>query len=190
MADDLIGSVYTPDAGETPLLSLADVSILKAAPLARISLRAREASLAEIGTAFGTSIPTRPLTAETAQGRAALWLGPDEWLLLASEADLEPIQTSIADKLGAQPHALVDVSDRQDALIVTGSKAEWLLNSGIPIDLDITAFPVGMVTRTLFHKAPVMVLRTGSETYVVEAWGSFMDYVTGLLLEASEELAV
>ncbi len=73
---------------------------------------------------------------------------------------------------------------------MTGDKAEWLLNSGIPIDLDASAFPVGMVTRTLFHKTPVMLWRISDDSFVIEAWGSFMDYVAGLLEEAAQELQV
>lgn len=190
MADLLASDLYAPDAGEAPLLGLSDVSILKAAPLTRLSLRIREASLADTGSAFGAKIPTTALSAETAPDRTALWLGPDEWLLLAPEADLDAVTTALAEKLGRQPHALVDISDRQDAIIVTGEKATWLLNSGVAIDLDLTAFPVGMVTRTVFHKTSIMLWRIGPDAFVVEAWGSFMDYVTGHLCEAAKELEV
>lgn len=190
MADLLASDLYAPDAGEVPLLGLPEVSILKAAPLARLSLRAREASLADAGSAFGAKIPTTALSAEIAPGRAALWLGPDEWLLLAPEADLDAVTLAIAGKLGDRPHALVDISDRQDAIIVTGDKAAWLLNSGVAIDLDLAAFPVGMVTRTVFHKTAIMLWRTGPDAFVVEVWGSFMDYVAELLCLAAKELEV
>lgn len=44
MSELLASDLITPDAGETPLLSLPSVSILKAAPMTRLSLRCREAA--------------------------------------------------------------------------------------------------------------------------------------------------
>ncbi|WP_417682101.1 sarcosine oxidase subunit gamma [Roseibium sp.] len=180
--------LYQPDAAEEPVLGLGSVSILRAAPLGRLSFRGRTAAQEVAGKALGFDLPKQPLTAATGPDRAALWLGPDEWLLLSSEDGFDALHTVLTEKIGDEAHALVDISHRQDAVIVTGEKAEWLLNSGIPIDLATGAFPVGMVTRTLFHKAPVMLWRIGLDSFIVEAWGSFMDYVSGLLKEAAREL--
>lgn len=188
MADDLVSTLYAPDAGQEPLLALPDVSILKTAPLARLSFRGRDGAFGAASKGFGLDLPTKPLSAETGPDRAAFWLGPDEWLLLAQEDMLSETMEGLATALGDTPHALVDVSHRQDAMLVTGDQAAWLLNSGIPIDLHLETFPIGMVTRTLFHKAPVMLWRIGPDAFVVEAWGSFIDYVAGLLVEAAQEL--
>ncbi|MEM8702531.1 MAG: sarcosine oxidase subunit gamma family protein [Pseudomonadota bacterium] len=188
MSDVLANDLITPDAGADPLLSLGDVSILKAAPVTRLSLRARPAVLDDTGSAFGAALPTKPLACEVAPKRAALWMGPDEWTLMAPEEDFGTLFEAIESKLQDQPHALVDISERSEAIIVSGEKATWLLNTGIFIDFSLDAFPVGTVTRTIFHKSPVMVWRTGADTFVVEAWVSFMDYVSGLLVQSAGEL--
>lgn len=189
MSDLLANDVITPDAGEAPLLSLPDVSILKAAPMTRLSLRLREAAIPAAGEAFGAKLPVTALGAETSSKRAALWMGPDEWTLLAPEDELQAVFDGIEAKLDGQPHALTDISHRSEALIVSGPKASWLLNTGIFIDFSLEKFPVGTVTRTIFHKSPVMIWRTGEDTFVVEAWVSFMDYVAGILVESAQELA-
>ncbi|MES0808635.1 sarcosine oxidase subunit gamma family protein [Roseibium sp. SCPC15] len=188
MSDLLASDLITPDAGENPLLNLNNVSILKAAPVTRLSFRAREAALKDAGAALGVALPVKALASETAAKRAALWMGPDEWTLLAPEDELKSVFDGIESKLAETPHALVDVSDRSEAIIVSGEKAVWLLNTGIFIDLSVEAFPVGTVTRTVFHKSPVMIWRTGPDTFVVEAWVSFMDYVAGLLVQSAQEL--
>ncbi|MEE4012187.1 sarcosine oxidase subunit gamma family protein [Roseibium sp. FZY0029] len=189
MSELLASDLITPDAGETPLLSLPSVSILKAVPLTRLSLRCREAAQKDAGAAFGAVLPLSPLSNTTADKRAALWMGPDEWTLLAPEEDLKTVFDGIEEKLSDQPHALVDISDRSETIIVSGDKAAWLLNTGIFIDFSPEVFPVGTVTRTLFHKSPVMIWRIGADTFVVEAWVSFMDYVSGLLVQSAGELA-
>ncbi|WP_306143679.1 sarcosine oxidase subunit gamma [Roseibium sp. MMSF_3412] len=188
MSDVLANDLITPDAGADPLLSLGDVSILKAAPVTRLSFRARPAGVVDAGSAFGVSLPTKALTCEVAPKRAALWMGPDEWTLIAPEEDLGDVFGALETKLKDQPHALVDISERSEAIIVSGEKAAWLLNTGIFIDFSLDAFPVGTVSRTIFHKSPVMIWRTGPDTFIVEAWVSFMDYVAGLLVQSAGEL--
>jgi sarcosine oxidase subunit gamma len=188
MANSPRNSIYQTDTDVAPLLDLAEASIRKVMPLTRLSLRGRSQAQKAAGEALGFDLPQSPLTAAAGDGKAAFWLGPDEWLVLAAEADTETLITALSDKIGDNPHALVDISHRQDAIVITGAKAEWLLNSGIPIDLHEDAFPVGTITRTVFHKAPVMLWRTGPDTFVVEAWVSFMDYVSGLLCEAAGEM--
>ena len=189
MSDLLANDLITPDAAEAPLISLGTVSILKAAPLTRLSLRVREAAIPAAGDAFGAKLPVTPLGNETAAKRAALWMGPDEWTLLAPEDELQAVFDAIEEKLSGQPHSLADISHRSEALIVSGEKAAWLLNTGIFIDFSLEKFAVGTVTRTIFHKSPVMIWRTGEDTFVVEAWVSFMDYVAGLLIDSAQELA-
>lgn len=189
MSDNLASDLITPDAGEEPILSLDGVSIQTAAPLTRLSYRGRDASLAAVGEALGVPLPTAPLAAGIGSKRAALWMGPDEWTLLAPEEAFDAVFAAIEEKLGAQPHSLTDISHRSDAIIISGERAAWLLNTGIFINFSLEAFPVGTITRTIFHKAPVMVWRTGKDTFVVEAWVSFMDYVSGILVSSAQELA-
>ncbi|MTI46117.1 sarcosine oxidase subunit gamma [Roseibium hamelinense] len=188
MSDLLASEIYAPDAAETPLLAIAGVSVLKAAPVTRLSFRGREKARVAAGKAFGADLPVIAMTATVSGNRVAQWMGPDEWTLLAPETDLSSVWERLEGALSAEPHALVDISDRQLAILVSGEKAAWLLNSGVPIDLHESALPVGTVTRTLYHKVPVVLWRIGPDTFVVEAWVSFMDYVSGLLVQAAEEL--
>ncbi|MTH98319.1 sarcosine oxidase subunit gamma [Roseibium sp. RKSG952] len=188
MADHLTSTIYAPDETKDALLALDTVSIRLAAPVTRLSFRGREAARDIAGKAFGADLPVTALTASVTDTRVAQWLGPDEWTLLAPETDLKPVWDALETALADHPHALVDISDRQLAIIVSGSKAEWLMNSGLPIDLHESALPVGTITRTLFHKVPVVLWRTGKDTFVIEAWVSFMEYVSGLLVQSAEEL--
>ena len=120
---------------------------------------------------------------------AALWLGPDEQLVLAPVADAEAVATQLRAALGALPHSLVDVSHRQIAIEISGPTAQTLLSAGCPLDLHISSFPLGMCTRTILGKADIVLWRTGAASFHVEVWRSFADYVTRFLAEASRELA-
>ena len=146
-----------------------------AAAMARLALRGDALAL---GAAFGLALPTQPCRATQAEERSALWLGPDEWLLLGPPGTL--------DAGTAVPGAsVVDIGHRQVGLVLDGPGAMDALAAGCPLDLHPTAFPVSMCTRTVFGKAEVMLWRRSAERFHLEVWRSFAAYVHGLLERAA-----
>lgn len=150
-------------------------------PATRLVLRGAAAA----GAAFGLALPTAINTATTDTVRAALMLGPDEWLLIAPDGAAAEIAAAFAGI--AEPHSLVDVSHRNTAIGVSGALAADVLNSGVMLDLAPAAFPVGMATRTLFAKAEIVLWRTGPDVFRIEVWRSFAGYLHGLLADAARE---
>jgi len=166
-------------------LSLPDrpgrVSVEDAGPAVRFVTRGAPERLA---SAIGMTLPTSPSQAITQNAHAALWLGPDEWLLIAPADAVSPLRPTTPDG----PAALVDVSHRNCGLIISGPDAARLLSAGCPLNLDPAAFPVGTSTRTLFGKAEIVLWRTKPETFRLEFWRSFAPYVAGLLSEALRDV--
>lgn len=159
-------------------------------PATRFSVRGDDAVVEIIGRAFGVALPREACRAATSGGRAALRLGPDEWLLIAPDGEAAGLMTTMGAALGEEPASLVDISDRQVALEVAGDKAAEAINAFNALDLDSDAFPAGMCSRTLFGKAEVVLWRTAPETFRVEVWRSFAPYVEGCLGEAIREYGV
>lgn len=154
-------------------------------PATRLTLRGAAQVGAAAGRTLGLEIPTIACRANATGERAALWLGPDEWLLIAPVAEGEALERSLCAALEGLPHSLVDVSHRQMAFAVSGARAATLLASGCPLDLDERAFPVGMCTRTMFAKAEVVLWRTAPATFRLEVWRSFAAYVSQYLADAA-----
>ncbi len=154
----------------------------------RFSFRGGSGAIEALSRAYGVPLPTAACRAASAGPRAALRLGPDEYLLIAPAAEGASLAPMLATALGSLPHSLVEVSHRQVAFAVQGPYAEWLLQSGCPLDLDLGPFPIGMCTRSLFHKAEITLWRTGPTTFRVEAWRSFAGYVVELLADSALEL--
>jgi sarcosine oxidase subunit gamma len=174
-------------AGEARASAGVELSLLP--PRARFVLRCRADSVAAAGEAFGVILPSEACRAAVSASRAALWLGPDEWLLLAAPEDAAAIMHQLSVALAAAPHALVDVSHRGAAIAVSGAQATTLINHGCALDLAHAAFPLGACTRTLFEKAEIVLWRTEEHTYHVEIERSFAPYVWRMLIEAREDLA-
>ena len=156
-----------------------------ASPFATRFILRGGADVAEtVGAAFGVAPPLQPLRAMNEGARAALWLGPDEWLLIAEDQPAE-LGAKLEAALTGVPHALVDVSHRQCAIEVSGAGAARLLNAGAPLDLDLAAFPVGMATRTLLLKAEIVLWRREAERFRVETGRSFGPYVAAVLAQSA-----
>lgn len=166
-------------------------TLRKADAAARFVLRGSIEVAAAAGAPFGTALPTRINRAEAGDTRAALKLGPDEWLLIATDAPGDAataaLGQAVGEALAALPHSLVDVSHRQMALLVEGPGAALALNAAVPLDLSAEAFPVGMATRTIFEKAEIVLWRQGPEAFRIEVWHSFAPYVTALLAAVQAE---
>ncbi len=135
-------------------------------------------------------LPVEPCRATWSGDRAALWLGPDEHLLLAAPEDAQILAAGLEAAMKDIAHSLVDVSQRQLAFQVSGPHATAILNAGCPLDLDAAAFPTGMCTRSLFGKSDIVLWRTGADEFRLEVWRSFADYVSALLLEAARDFVV
>jgi sarcosine oxidase subunit gamma len=153
----------------------------------RFIVRGGEKAVAALGPAFGVALPRVACRAESVGERSALWLGPDEWLLIAPEGEAEDLTTVMARALKGEPASIVEISDRQVAIAVGGAEAAEAINGFNPLDLDPAAFPVGMCTRTVFAKAEIVLWRTSARDFRIEVWRSFAPYVLGCLDEACRE---
>ncbi|MEO9341178.1 sarcosine oxidase subunit gamma [Mesorhizobium sp. SB112] len=154
-------------------------------PAERISLRAPAASLAALSKALGVTLPKAAKTSATKGARTALWLGPDEWLVI-DDAGKDPLADCASVKA---LHSAVGVSHRNVAISVTGKGAANVINAGCPQDLSLSVFPVGACSRTILGKSEIVLLRTGEDSFRVECWRSFSDYVFEFLAEAGRDAA-
>ncbi|MCB8838371.1 sarcosine oxidase subunit gamma [Aurantimonas sp. VKM B-3413] len=176
----------TPALSPAPEAASGPVSITPLPAEGRLSFRAKalEGRGDVAGFPVGGAINT--VTA-TADGRTALRLGPDEWLLRCPEGDCEDHVEAIAAAMGDSPFSLVDVSHRNVAFGLEGADAPAVLNAGCPLDLSDRGFPVGTATRTLLGKAEAVIARTGPANWRVECWRSFGEYVHALLIDAAKD---
>jgi len=157
----------------------------EAPPAARFILRGGESVRIACGMVFGADLPAQLGVAGEGNKRAALWLGPDEWLLITDSADVATIGDVLESVLEGTAHSLVDVSHRQVGLIANGPAAARVLNAGCPLDLHLKAFPVGFATRTLFEKVEIVLWRRAEAAFHIEIWRSFAAYLAASLAEAA-----
>jgi sarcosine oxidase, subunit gamma len=159
------------------------VSVTPAGPAMRLSLRAPAESVASLSRTLGLKLPERPKQSVRKGDRAALWLGPDEWLLI----DRTDSSLNTALERARVFHSAVDVSHRNVGIVVEGEGAEATIAAGCPQDISLQAFPVGACARTVMGKIEIALWRTGETQFRVECWRSFADYAFTFLAEAARD---
>ena len=106
-----------------------------------------------------------PMAPNTVVGDA-IWLGPDEWLVLGGhEEDY------------AELPAAVDVSANRVCLELSGEGAADVLAGGCALDLHPTVFPPGTCAQTLLARAQVILYRTDEDVFRLLVRPSYADYL-------------
>lgn len=190
------GSIFSAArAGQVSSLSSEPTSKYVSASLfplpasARLSLRFRTNDAAAIDAAAALGIGAPVNTCVASSDRTIARLGPDEWLLLCSEAMGATVRREVDTALAGRAYSLVDIGHRNVAISVEGGHARSILNAGCPLDLRERSFPPGSATRTLLGKAEIILLRPNIDpVYRVECWRSFAPYVHTFLRDAAREL--
>jgi sarcosine oxidase subunit gamma len=151
----------------------AGVTIALGGPWARYSLRARDAKA--LGKAIKRKVPAK--IGETGDGLACL--GPDEWLLRVAPGTSVPLGEGL-------PLSVVDISERAVTLVIEGDRAIEVLSAGCP--RDVSKFPVGYATRTVFETVEVVLIRESETRFAVDVWRSFAPWLWGALTTAAGHL--
>ena len=129
-------------------------------------------------TLLGVPVPG-PNRVTTVGERAILWLGPDEYLVVAPDGDAVPDVTG---------ESVVDVSANRTTIELSGPHARDVLEKGMSIDLHPRSFGPGQCAQTLLARAQVIVRQVDdAPTYHVLVRGSFAPYLADWLADASPE---
>lgn len=174
--------------------SAAGVTLSPIAPRTRLALRASESDLAAVESALGFALPRRPKTVTSEGAVSALWLGPDDWLLVDESEGRDPLalRSPLAERFdgASASFSLVDVTNRSVAIALDGPAAEAVISAGCAQDIRLQTFPVGSATRTILTKADIVLWRRAEHRFEIACWRSFADYVWTLLTVAARAPAV
>ena len=148
--------------------------------------------LASVGELCGVELPLEPNSWTGDDERAALWLGPDEWLLVAREGEAEQIEAALREQRGDAPWlSVVDLSGNYAVLQLSGPRTREVLSAGCPLDLHPRAFAGSVCVQTVLGQARVILRLLDEGAPAIEVWvrNSFLLYLEAWLAEASAEYA-
>ena len=144
----------------------APVHVEAATAPAMIDLRARlpqgdagDACLSALEAACGVSLPLQPRRATASETREALWMSPDQWLLLCPHEDAAALLEALEQarqETGVNLMA-TDMSSARALIRLHGDGAREVLMKAIAVDFLPPAFMPGDVRRCSFAGVAAMV---------------------------------
>ncbi|MEU6912584.1 sarcosine oxidase subunit gamma [Streptomyces olindensis] len=154
-----------------------------------VRLDAKGAAAEAVGLALDLQLPLQPNTVVRAGELTALWLGPDEWLLVGPPGSERDLEGRIREAAGDEFVSVIDVSAQRTTLLVTGPRARDLLAHGCPLDLHPRAFGPGRCAQTTLGRAQVVLVARDDPRagFWVLVRSTFAGYLADWLLDAATE---
>jgi sarcosine oxidase subunit gamma len=185
---------YTDRFANLSAATGGELSIRELPFLSQINVRADPKDvrvMQQLESALGLAVPRVPNTVASRGVRRALWLGPDEWLLVGPDGQQEAIKQALRIGLNGAFGSIVDISANSTVLESRGPKARELLAHGVAIDLDARSFGPGRCAQILLSKAQVIVERSNEDAaFQLYIRSSFARYLADWLLDAAHTLRV
>jgi sarcosine oxidase, subunit gamma len=169
----------------------AGVRLEEAAFLTQLDLRldVDGPALSAVEGALRQPLPVRPGTVSRAGDRTLLWLGPDEWLLVAPPGEQADLQQALREAL--TPHrtaTVVDLSAHRTTIDVRGPLARDLLAKGCSLDLHPSVLTPDRCAQVLLARAPVLLHpHEDAAGLRLLVRSSYAGYVADWLLDACVE---
>ena len=144
-----------------------------------------------VGSALGFDLPVEPNTVSGGSGMLALWLGPDEWLVVTPPDERGAVAGRLGEALARVHSSVTDISGGQTLVNLSGGNAREVLAKGCSLDLHPRAFGEGRCAQTLVSGANVILVWAGPEpSFDLIVRRSFADYLALWLHDASLEYGV
>ena len=156
-----------------------------------------KAFITVVGKVLATNLPLGPCTSSgDANGVHVLWMGPDEWLIVAPKSEHDGLALKLTSALAGVHASVVDVSESRTIIRLSGKNARETLSKGCSIDLHHRAFNKGQVINSLLAQAHV-TLHQGSNdedangtAYDIFVHRSFAEYLWSWLEDATQEFGL
>jgi sarcosine oxidase subunit gamma len=159
--------------------------------LAQLNVRldAKGPAAEAVGLALDLQLPLQPNTVVRAGELTALWLGPDEWLLVGQPGSARGLESRIREAAGGEHVSVTDVSAQRTTLLVSGPRAHDLLAHGCSLDLHPRAFGAGRCAQTTLGRTQVVLVARDEPRagFWVLVRSTFAGYLADWLLDAATE---
>lgn len=159
----------------------------------KINLRgdpADHAFVRAVAEATGIDLPLQHGRLAKAQDAKALWLGPDEWLIVSDAIEPDDLMARLRSKLAGIISSVVDIGAARTIIALTGPNATEVLAKGCGLDLHPSEFLEERCAQTHLARASVILERI--ESAVDQSWhiyvaNSFAPYLADWLVYASRD---
>ncbi len=142
-------------------------------------------ALATVHQVIGIQLPLTPNTTTDGGDLMAIWLGPDEWLLLAEHQQPDPLVGDLQTALAGRFASVIDTGAGQTVIRLSGPSTLDVLARGCALDLHPSVFPPGACAQTLLARAQALLIAVDdTPTFDLIVRRSFTPYVAAWLQDS------
>jgi sarcosine oxidase subunit gamma len=161
------------------------VALSELYPVRQIGVRLRPPFPAYLA---GLPLPLEPNRVAAMGPVRVLWLGPDEWLVVAEGEALDLLRR-LQRAVAARHAAVTDLSSSRVIIQITGPQARALCAAGCGLDLHPRVFGPGQCAQTLLARVPVILDQVSdAPVYRVFIRRSHARWLAQWLIDAAEGL--
>lgn len=175
--------------------SYSELSMKVINPIMKLIIRGKKREfLSGVGKALNMILPTESCTSSTGNDTTALWLSPDEWMILSNnvidkntnsyEHENHLINNISKINLGA----VVDVTDQYVLINIEGKKIFDLLSTGCPFNFNDFRNKKGGVIQSLMAKIDIIVHHKEINNVNLLVRRSFSEHLYSFLNDAASRI--
>ena len=175
--------------------SYSDLEMREIKPIMKLIVRGKKKDfITAIGKNLNMILPTEANTSTTGETLTALWLSPDEWMLISNKTISEETNTyEVEDNLiknisKAKLGATTDVSDQFVMINIKGSKVFDLFATGSPFNFNEFKNKKGSVVQTILSHIDVIIHLTEINNVNLFVRRSFSEHLHSWLNDSASRL--
>ena len=164
-------------------------------PIMKLIIRGKTKDfITAIGKNLNMILPIEANTSTSGQTLTALWLSPDEWMLVSNETISEKTNTyEVEDNLinnisKVNLGAITDVSDQFVMINIKGSKVFDLFATGSPFNFNEFKNKKGSVVQTILSHIDVIIHLTEINSVNLFVRRSFSEHLNSWLNDSASRL--
>ena len=175
--------------------SYADLEMKEIKPVMKLIIRGKTKNfITAIGKNLNMILPAEANTSTSGQALTALWLSPDEWMLVSNKKVSEDTNTYVIEdnlinniskaKLGA----IIDVSDQFVMINIKGNKVFDLFATGSPFNFNEFKDKKGSVIQTVLSHIDVIIHLTEINEVNLFVRRSFSEHLYSWINDSASRL--
>jgi sarcosine oxidase subunit gamma len=138
---------------------------------------------------LGFDLPKGPRTSATWGDLRALWLSPDQWLILCLGSRMSELLDNLRKALDGIHSLAVDVSDMRAVIRLEGEGVREVLMKGCSLDLTGPDYAPGTVRRMRFAEIAALLHIVEENIIDVYVFRSYADYAWEFICATAKDSA-
>jgi sarcosine oxidase, subunit gamma len=140
-----------------------------------------------VKSVLGFDLPKAPRTSATWGDVKALWLSPDQWLILCTRSKTTALLAELNTALGKIHSLAVDVSDMRAIIRLEGEGVRETLMKGSTLDLISDDYKSGTVRRMRFAEIAALLHVIEENVIDIYVFRSYAEYTWAFLTKAARK---